>query len=111
MSKEKVQKLEKILGEINQSIEDRKKSSRRNNILRVALMASCVITLIVSVIITNIRGRINGLDIFSISLLVCILYGNINDFLEFKIKNQYTLETLESMKDDCERLLDKMYIE
>ena len=100
--------LESRLQHINDKIKMQKEDfnfriKAQNRILIVG-----VLFLIICIITTFFKDKINGLDIFSISLMTSTLYAVVRDNMKIRLDRKYDEIELNAEKEACEELLKEL---
>lgn len=100
--------LESRLQHINDKIKMQKEDfnfriKTQNRILIVG-----VLFLIICITTTFFKDKINGLDVFSISLMTSTLYAVVKDNMKIRLDRKYDEIELNAEKEACEELLKEL---
>ena len=100
--------LESRLQHINDKIKMQKEDfnfriKTQNRILIVG-----VLFLIICITTTFFKDKINGLDVFSISLMTSTLYALVRDNMKIRLDRKYDEIELNAEKEACEELLKEL---
>lgn len=81
--------------------------SRKRSYISILILG--VVGLLFSMFVASIKEQIGALDVFNISLLVCVLYKIINDYGSIVLDYKFDTSSLEYRKEYLESLLNDDY--
>ena len=100
--------LESRLQHINDKIKMQKEDFNFRIKVQNRILIVGVLFLIICITTTFFKDKINGLDVFSISLMTSTLYAVVRDNMKIRLDRKYDEIELNAEKEACEELLKEL---
>ena len=100
--------LESRLQHINDKIKMQKEDFNFRIKVQNRILIVGVLFLIICITTTFFKDKINGLDVFSISLMTSTLYAVVKDNMKIRLDRKYDEIELNAEKEACEELLKEL---
>lgn len=100
--------LESRLQYINDKIKMQKEDFNFRIKVQNRILIVGVLFLIICITTTFFKDKINGLDVFSISLMTSTLYALVRDNMKIRLDRKYDEIELNAEKETCEELLKEL---
>ena len=100
--------LESRLQHINDKIKMQKEDFNFRIKVQNRILIVGVLFLIICITTTFFKDKINGLDVFSISLMTSTLYALVRDNMKIRLDRKYDEIELNAEKEACEELLKEL---
>ena len=100
--------LESRLQHINDKIKMQKEDFNFRIKVQNRILILGVLFLIICITTTFFKDKINGLDVFSISLMTSTLYAVVKDNMKIRLDRKYDEIELNAEKEACEELLKEL---